>query len=246
MSDARNPRVAAPELVAQVSLLERLDERRDELLRKLRRDASADMRTYRRTLPVRQLVLDALTDFRWPQNAKFVEEYLWAAHQLQIESRALAPLRRDEQRSWQRAPGARDAYVAPALYADGTANARWLTSSAWDLERRIVSSERTERLLHLQKILTLTGRRGTGADAARPRRATDAMLETYAKQLLDIEPLPVSASNSEARAWRLHVRDEADKLIGEIRRDDDPERKEIAGCLSGLPDEDLIWGRPTK
>ena len=131
MTDARNPRVAPPELVAQVTVLERLDSRRDDLIAELRRDASADMRASHRRSPIRELVLDALTEFRWPQNAKFVEEYLWAARQVQVESRALAPLRRDEQRSWERAPGGRDAYVAPALNSDGSANPRWMTSSTW-------------------------------------------------------------------------------------------------------------------
>jgi hypothetical protein len=243
---ARNPRVAAPELVAQVSVLERLDERRDELIAELRRDASADMRAYRRSRPVRELVLEALTEFRWPQNAKFVQEYLWAARQLQLESRALAPLRRDEQRSWERAPGAREAYVAPALHEDGTANPRWLTSSAWDLERRIVASEQTESLIDLQKILTLTWRPGTGGDVIRPRRATDTMLESYAEEVLGIEPLPPSASTSEARSWRLHVRATADKLIGELRSLDDPRRRRIADQLADLPEEQRIWGCPER
>ena len=52
---------------------------------------------------------------RWPQNAGFLEGYLWATRQLQLDSRAFAPLRRDEQRAWQRAPGARDAYIQVVL-----------------------------------------------------------------------------------------------------------------------------------
>lgn len=243
ITDARNPRVTPPELVAQVTVLERLDNRRDQLITELRRDASADMRAYRHSPPVRELVLDALTEFRWPQNAKFVQEYLWAARQLQVESRALAPLRRDEQRSWQRAPGAREAYIAPALNEDGTANPRWMTNSAWDLERRIVGSDRTERLLDLQKILTLTGRPWTGADKVRPRRATDAMLESYAKEVLGIDPLAPSTTSAESRVWRLHVRDMASKLIGEIRSPDDPHRREIAERLADLPEDQRIWGR---
>jgi hypothetical protein len=243
IADARNPRVMPPELVAQVTVLERLDDRRDRLIAELRQEASADMRAYRRTPPIRELVLDALTEFRWPQNAKFVQEYLWAAQQLQVESRALAPLRRDEQRSWQRAPGAREAYIAPALHEDGTANPHWMTNSAWDLERRIVTSSQTERLLDLQKILTLTGRPWTGADRVRPRRATDTMLESYAKEVLDIDPLEPSATSAESRSWRLHVRDTASKLIGEIRSQDDPHRREIAERLAELSEDQRIWGR---
>jgi len=50
-----------------------------------------------------------LAYFRWPQNAGFLEEYLLAKHQLQLDSRAFAPLRRDERNAWDRAPGAREA-----------------------------------------------------------------------------------------------------------------------------------------
>ena len=141
--------------------------------------------------------------------------------ELQLDSRALASLRRDEQRSWQRAPGARDAYIAPALNEDGSANPRWITNSAWGkFKRRIVASGETERLLNLQKILTLAGRRGTRAEMERPRRPSDAGVERYAAQLLDIEPMPPSTTGDDARAWRLRARRAAEKLIGEMRRDD--------------------------
>ena len=86
VADARDTRVPATELVTQVSVLERLDDRRDELIARLRRETSADRRTGRRGPPLRQIVVDALTEFRWPQNAKFLEEYLWATSQLQLDS----------------------------------------------------------------------------------------------------------------------------------------------------------------
>jgi hypothetical protein len=243
VADARDPEVPAGDLVTQVSVLERLDDRRDELIALLRRETSAGRRTDRRGPPLRQVVVDALTEFRWPQNARFLEEYLWATSQLQLDSRALASLRRDEQRSWERAPRARDAYVAPALHEDGSANPRWITNSAWELERRIVVSDRTERLLNLQKILTLAGRRGTRAEIERPRRPSDAVLERYAEQLLSIEPLPPSTTGDDARTWRLRVRKAAEKLIGELRREDDPRREEIAAQLADMPEHDRIWGR---
>src|SRR5690348_11276585 len=81
VSDARNHRVAASDLVAQVIMLERLDDRRDVLLDDLREDASTAMRTYRRSPPVRQLVLEALSDFRWPQDLKFAQEYLFVSRE---------------------------------------------------------------------------------------------------------------------------------------------------------------------
>ena len=115
MDDVRDEAVPVADLVAQVSVLERLDDRRDQLISQLRRTASAGMRPARTSPPVREILLETLAHFRWPQNAGFLEEYLLACHQLQVDSRAFAPLRRDERKAWDRAPGAREAYIAPAL-----------------------------------------------------------------------------------------------------------------------------------
>ncbi len=242
--DARNDGVPVADLVAQVSVLERLDDRRDELISQLRRTASAGIRAARPGPPIREVVLETLAELRWPQNAGFLEEYLWAKRQLQLDSRAFAPLRRDERRAWQRAPGARKAYVVPALNPDGSANPRWITSSALDLDRRIVASAQTERLFDLQKIYSLAGRPGSADAYARgPRGPIDALLEQYAKQILDTEPLPASATADETSEWRARVREHASTLIGEIRRDDEPHRKQIARQLANLPERDRIWGQ---
>lgn len=128
--DARDDDVPVAELVAQATMLGRLDERREELIDQLRRTASAGMRATQPGPPIREVVLAALDELGWPQNAGFLEEYLWAKRQLQLDSRAFAPLRRDERRAWQRTPGGRAAYIVPALNPDGTANPRWLSSSS--------------------------------------------------------------------------------------------------------------------
>lgn len=242
VAEARDPAVSAAELVAQVSVLERLDDRRDKLLGALREEAKAGQRAARSGPSVREVVLAALDEMRWPQNAGFVEEYLWATRQVQLDSRAVAPLRRDERRAWQRAPGARKAYVAPALDPGGSANPRWVTSTAWDLDRRVVASGHSAGLFDLYKIFALAGRPGT-SDDARPRKPVDALLEEYAEQLLDIEPPPVSADAEEAAAWRARVRRRANVRIGEVRAQDEPRRKEIAAELASLPEGERFWGR---
>jgi hypothetical protein len=243
IDDVRDEGVAIADLVAQVSVLERLDERRDRLIGQLRRTASAGQRPARTSPPVREILLETLAYFRWPQNAGFLEEYLLAKHQLQLDSRAFAPLRRDERNAWDRAPGAREAYIAPALKPDGSANPRWLTRSDWDLERRIVATPRTERLFDLYKIYVLAGRPGSAeASYLGPRTPVDALLEKYAQDILDTEPLPASASDTEFRTWRTNVRERAGALIGENRRDDEPDRKQIARQLAGLTDRERIWG----
>jgi hypothetical protein len=244
MNDVRDEAVPVADLVAQVIVLERLDDRRDHLIGQLRRTATAGMRPARTSPPVREILLETLAYFRWPQNAGFLEEYLLARHQLQVDSRAFAPLRRDERKAWDRAPGAREAYIAPALKPDGSANPRWITRSDWDLERRIVATPRTERLFDLYKIYVLAGRPGSAeASYLGPRTPVDALLEKYAHDILDAEPPPASTSDEEFRAWRAHVRERATTAIGEVRREDEPDRKQIARQLADLPDRERVWGQ---
>src|SRR5260370_14453774 len=198
MDDVRDEGVPIADLVAQVTVLERLDDRRDQLIGQLRRTASAGMRPARTSPPVREILLETLAHFRWPQNAGFLEEYLLAKHQLQLDSRAFAPLRRDERNAWDRAPGARKAYIAPALKPDGSANPRWITRSDWDLDRRIVATPPTERLFDPYKTSVLAGRPGSAEASHRgPRSPVDALLEKYAQDILATEPPSAPASDAE-------------------------------------------------
>jgi hypothetical protein len=232
--DARNADVPAAELVAQATMLGRLERQREELIGRLRRTASDGLRAGRPGPPIRAVVLDALNELGWPANARFLEEYLWAKRQLQLDSRAFASLRRDELRAWQRAPGARSAYIVPALNPDGSANPRWLTSSAWELSRRVVASADSERLFDLQKILALRVRGSRGP--------LGTLLERTARQILAIEPPPVSASATITRAWRTQVWSHATALTQAIRVQDDAARGRIASRLAELPAEVRAWG----
>src|SRR6185437_390571 len=117
---------------------------------------------------------------------------------------------------------------------DGSANPRWLASSAWDLPRRVIASADTERLFDLQKILALNVRGSRGP--------LGTLLERYVTQILAIEPPPVSASVTATRAWRTHVRSHATALIEAIRGRDDEARDQAAGRLAGLPERDRTWG----
>ncbi len=235
--DARDGDIAVAELVAQADMLGRLDQRREDLIGELRRTASAGLRASQPGPPIRTVVLTALDELGWPQNARFLEEYLWAKHQLQLDSRAFASLRRDELRAWQRSPGGRAAYIVPALNPDGSANPRWLTSSAWELTRRVVASAETERLFDLQKILALHVRGSRGP--------LGTLLERSVAQVLAVEPPPVSASVPATRAWRAHVRSHTAALIDAIRARDDADRELIASRLACFPDRDRVWGRET-
>lgn len=241
--DARNPAVPVTDLIAQISALERLDDRRDELIGTLRRETSADTRAARPMTSIREALLDVLDELGWPQNAGFLEEFLWTTRQLHVESRAFAPLRRDEQRAWIRGKGVRPAYIAPALNADGTPNPRWITSSAWDLDRRVVVSELTEHLFDVQKILSLARYGGDNHDT-RQRRPVDALIERYAEDVLGIDPLPPTADAHQAASWRAQTLSLAKHQAESLRKKDDARRKKLAAQLHTLSDRERVWGRP--
>ena len=117
VEDVRDEGVPVAELVAQVTVLERLDDQRDRLIGELRRTASAGMRPARTSPPVREILLDTLAHFRWPQNAGFLEEYLLAQHQLQLDSRAFALASIDgSKKRWVRRPPALAAYIARSAF----------------------------------------------------------------------------------------------------------------------------------
>jgi hypothetical protein len=233
---ARDRGVPVTDLVAQATLLERLDGKRDELISQLRRTASAGLRARRQGPPIREVVLTALGHLGWPQNAGFLEEYLWADRQLQVDSRAFAPLRRDERRSWQRVPGSRRAYIVPALNADGSANPRWLTSSAWPLQQRVVASATSERVFDLQKVHFLA------KSASNAMTSLEALLWQYGARVLGLAPPSVTATSQQRAQWRRRARECAAAEIRKLRRADDPRRAEIARELAPLPEADRLWG----
>jgi hypothetical protein len=71
-------------------------------------------------------------------------------------------------------------------------------------------------LFDLYKIYVLAGRPGSAeASYLGPRSPVDALLEKYAQDILDTEPLSVSASDAEFRTWRTDVRERVGVLIGE-------------------------------
>jgi hypothetical protein len=234
---ARDHALPVADLLAQLTILERLDGRRDQLISQLRQSASAAQRECRAHPPIRQVILAALRELGgWPQNAGFLASYLWASRQLHVDSRAFAPLRRDERRSWQRSPGARPAYLVPALNCDGSANPRWLTSSAWDLDRRVVASADSLRLFDLQKVRALA----TAPAAGLPM---DALLCRCTAQVFGqaaaLPALPVPNGS-----WRRSIAARSAALISRTRQADDPRRARIARELAGLPEGDRLWGRP--
>jgi hypothetical protein len=173
-------------LVDEVTLLESLDAERGELTERLREESRKAATDEARRQPVRALVLNALAEMKVPQNAAFMQEFIWGRFRVDLETRGFGSLRRDERRSWERNPEKRSAYVAPAISSTGEARADYLTRSDWPLARRIIVPEMTEPILELRKIRILLDARDD--DQFEVRGGFDSPLEQYASELLGVQP----------------------------------------------------------
>ncbi|GAB2865782.1 hypothetical protein GCM10027176_79400 [Actinoallomurus bryophytorum] len=90
-------------------------------------------------LPVREQVHQALTLLGVPAAPKLVGAVHEAFFTGTLPTSRLTSLRRDEERSYRSAPGARPYYLCPALTYDHLAPARaLLTVSTWPMEDRVV------------------------------------------------------------------------------------------------------------
>jgi hypothetical protein len=111
---AHDPATPPARLVDEVRLLEELDEERDDLMERLKEESQKAAVAQARRQPVRILMLDALAEMKMPQNAAFLQEFVWGRYRIDLETRSFGSLRRDERRSWERNPEKRAAYVTPA------------------------------------------------------------------------------------------------------------------------------------
>ena len=90
-------------------------------------------------LPVREQVHQALTLLGVPAAPKLIGTVHEAFFTGTLPASRLTSLRRDEERSYRSAPGARPYYLCPALTYDHLAPARaLLTVSTWPMEERVV------------------------------------------------------------------------------------------------------------
>lgn len=139
----------ADRLLAQLAVLER---RRNRLVHEM---VSGDGQRADMTAPLRDQVITVLRLLGRPSSIRLVADVARARFGEAIPTARIASLRRDEERSWQRSPGARPAYIVPALSTDRFAPVRGLlTLSSWELESRIVgpASPRVDMLLVLARL----------------------------------------------------------------------------------------------
>src|SRR4051794_40191262 len=102
------------QLVDRIMVIERLDSVRDRLVRQLR--ASSRPLRPQDEQPVRITVFEALEELgNLPQPTSLLHDFIFARFTRDVPSRVFAVLRRDEHNSWDRKPGNRVGYIAPAL-----------------------------------------------------------------------------------------------------------------------------------
>ena len=189
-------------------------------------------------LPAREQVHQALTLLGVPAAPKLIGAVHSAFFAGQLAASRLASLRRDEERSYRSAPGARPYYLCPALTSDLLSPARALLCvSTWPLEQRIMGplSPRADfltaaiRTAEAARALSGTGPASiTGGAAAaalrheHPRRRTahpggSVAAETIAaaaRAELDIHAAQDQDDRAQAARRARQQLDEAEQLFG--------------------------------
>jgi hypothetical protein len=107
---------------------------------------------------LREQILDVLDEFGVPATPTTVGEFSLATTGIELKASKFASVRRDDERAAKRDLNAKPAWIVPALSTSGlTAMPRLLTSSAWELERRLVGA-RSLRVIHLRTTLAFLQR----------------------------------------------------------------------------------------
>lgn len=131
---------------------------------------------------IRQYVLAALEQIGVPQTTGFLKDYVYATELVEVKSRGMGALRRDEYRAWDRLRDRpRKAYIVPCLDEDGRPVPRWMARSDWPLHRRLVvaGAEQLWELDRVRSLLAAYRESDPEADALfRPQ------IERYAREVL--------------------------------------------------------------
>ncbi|MBO9707440.1 MAG: hypothetical protein J7521_04420 [Caulobacter sp.] len=198
----------------------------------------ATPRSRRPGKPLRELALDALDDLGVPAAPALIADLTAALTGNRPSPSRFASLRRDEENAARRNLAARPAWVVPAISAAQlTAIPRLLTSSSWDVERRIIGS-RSIRTDNLRIAISLAGRlarlRETGATEA---KSVERLLFPFARSI------PGAMETGQAIDTSRTV-DAAHGELALLEGPDLEERRAAAAKLSSSSAHLKLWGRP--
>jgi hypothetical protein len=188
---------------------------------------------------MRELALDILDEIGVPLAPSTISEFSQATTGIEFAASRFASLRRDEERAARRDMNARPAWVVPALNtACLNPIPRLLTSSAWELERRLVGA-RSLRVIHLYTTLAFLQRfeRLQATDASQVN-AIESLLLRYARGI------PGALATGEATDPK-RIRKVIKAELDAIEAADVAERQQAAARLSRYGDQQRFWGLPT-
>jgi hypothetical protein len=186
----------------------------------------------------REIALDAIDEIGVPVSPSTISEFSLATTGVAVGATRFASLRRDEERAARRDSASRPAWVAPALSAARlTALPRLFTSSAWEVERRLVGA-RSARVNHLYTTLAFLSRfermRATNTDAG----AMENLVVRYARGV------PGATSTGTAIDCD-HIRTVVQAELKAIEPEDLKERREAAARLLRHRAQEKLWGLPS-
>ena len=188
--------------------------------------------------PLRELALDALDDLGVPAAPALIADLTAALTGDRPSPSRFASLKRDEENAARRNLAARPAWIVPAISgAQLTAIPRMLTSSTWELERRIIGS-RSIRADNLRVAVSLANRlahlRETGAAEA---RNVERLLFPFARSI------PGAIDTGQPIDTKRAI-DAAHGELALIEDADLDERRAAAAKLSSSSTQFKLWGRP--
>lgn len=188
--------------------------------------------------PLRELALDALDDLGVPAAPALIANLTAALTGVRPSPSRFASLRRDEENAARRNIAARPAWVVPAISAQQlTAIPRLLSSSSWDLERRIVGA-RSIRTDNLRIAISLAGR------LAHLREAGASKAEMVERLLFPIARSVPGAIDYGQPIDPARTIEAAQAELTLIEAPDLDERREAATKLAASGPQVRLWGRP--
>lgn len=188
--------------------------------------------------PLRELALDALDDLGVPAAPALIADLTAALTGERPSPSRFASLKRDEENAARRNLAARPAWIVPAISAAQlTAIPRILTSSTWELERRIIGS-RSIRTDNLRIAISLANR------LAHLREAGAAEAKSVERLLFPFARSVPGALDTRQPIDTKRVIDAARAELALLEPADIEERRAAAAKLSSSSTYFKLWGRP--
>lgn len=242
-----NAALVAGELAEQAAIEPRLRKLQAEMQRlstelryvQLEQNVAAPRTRSRTGKTMREIALDVIDEIGVPVSPSTISEFSMATTGVKIQPTRFASLRRDEERAARRDPASRPAWVTPALSAARlTGLPRLFTSSAWEIERRLVGA-RSTRVNHLHTTLAFLDRfERLRAAAASESGAMENLVIRFARGIPGAVSTGADIDGARIRAVVLSE-------LEAIEPDDLQERREAAALLAKHRDHEKLWGLPS-